>query len=353
MLDYLYRVMQIDEAWSVWEENGFTWWAYNLAQRVWAEPFGEILGSRLMSFRVQTDVFGEVSDVDASAGAIDVWNRQTTLSGLVIDEAQGTVKLSCSMVRPEENVPNLRSLLLGAMAIQCADAHVLAERVAAKMGCRPDTSCHPRNGPRPAPHGMLIVREEVILPHGRDPPLVKEEHIRSAAARLEDLLRRYHGGAVAIRIEGPSLVAELPFWADIPTGEQKRVHGRIIQRVTSNLEVYAQIPHPWWGNGLFLLLCLPVLVEPESGLELVRKLNRAEATEPPLFSQLGAWVLQPGDGGRLMFCAFVPAAIAQPHQLPWLLAQMFARNRWARVSLSERFGIRLELAPELLEMLPA
>ncbi len=353
MLDYLYRVMQIDEAWSVREARGFTWWAYNLAQRVWAEPPIEIDGGKVVSFRIQTDVFREVTDLDAIACAVELWNRLTTLSGFIFDRAQGTVKLACSMVCEEENVQNLGSLLAAAMAIQCADAHAVAEQAAGKPGCKPGTSCHPRNGPRPTLDKLLRVREEVIAPRGIDPSPVEEEHVRSAAALLEGLLRRDRVGTVAMRIEGASLTAELPFWADIPTGKQMRAHGRIIQRMTSQLEVSAQVPHPRWGNGLFLLPRLPVDAKLEPGLELVRKLNRAAATEPLGFSQFGAWNIEPGDDGGLEFHAFVPAAIAQPHQLPWLIAQMFARNLWARDSLSEHFGIRVELAAQLPEMLPA
>jgi hypothetical protein len=37
-IHFLYSLLRIDDEWSVREPRGFTWWAGDYAQRVWAEP---------------------------------------------------------------------------------------------------------------------------------------------------------------------------------------------------------------------------------------------------------------------------------------------------------------------------
>lgn len=352
VLDFLYRAMQIDDAWSVREAMGFTWWAYNLAQRVWAEPARLVGGHRVLCFRVQTDVFREVTNPDAVAVATQGWNYQASVSGFVFDKAQGTVKLTCSMVCDEENIEQLQGLLAGAMALQCAEAHAAAEWAAEPLGCKADISNHPGNGPRPMPDDMLRIREELIVPHGAAPAPFSEESFRNAIPVLEELFGGGPSGPIRMAAADRGLIAEPPFWANIPGGAQRHVYGRVPQEVNCWLYVSADIEHPGYGSGLFLLLRLPVDLELKACTELVRQLNLAEATEPVWFSQLGAWCVG-GEKLQPHFVGFVPSAITRPHQLVWLIQQMFARSFWARDVVRDRFGIGFELAPELLEMLPA
>jgi hypothetical protein len=51
-IQFLYSLLRIDDEWSVREPRGFTWWAGDYVQRVWAEPCVEDQGiwlSRLVA----------------------------------------------------------------------------------------------------------------------------------------------------------------------------------------------------------------------------------------------------------------------------------------------------------------
>ena len=37
VIDFVYATLGLDDAWSVREPRGVTWWGHRLAQRVWAE----------------------------------------------------------------------------------------------------------------------------------------------------------------------------------------------------------------------------------------------------------------------------------------------------------------------------
>jgi len=71
---YLYDNSRVDSEWSVLEERGFTWWADDLAQRVWAEPGFDDDGIEIFRVFAQTDLVRGVEDVAGAMQAIDAFN---------------------------------------------------------------------------------------------------------------------------------------------------------------------------------------------------------------------------------------------------------------------------------------
>lgn len=337
LLDFLYRSMQIDEEWSVREDSRFTWWGYNLAQRVWADAvaYGE---KTSVGVQAETDILCDVPDTEETASLIDSLNHYASLSAWVWDKERRQVKLVCSLRCDEENVVSLKGLLASAVAIQCADAHRAAGRLAGMLQCKLNVSHHPENGPRPAPDEMLLVREQLFAATPGEPSPFTEQNFAQVAQWLRNSILATHSER--------GLTAEFPFWGDIPVVVQRIQRRSQIRRMTSLLQVDCRSPHPILGSGLLMLLRLPVTCEEGVGPELGRALNAAEAAERNLFSQLGGWCWDP-DVGVPTFASFVPAAPYHAGMLYWLVQHMAGRSSWARHFLTETFGIDCPPPPEM------
>lgn len=336
LLNYLYRTMQIDDCWSVREDDRFTWWGYELAQRASIEPISEIEGTPIVSVRIETDCLRDVPDIEPTASLIDALNQRASLSAWVWDKERATVKLVCSLRCEETNLAALQPMLASAMAIQCADAHDAACRSAALLGCPLDRSQHPLSGMRTVPDDMLLVRELWFAPkEDRPPTLTKDEFARTA-----ELLRR---SFPAVRSD-LGLTAEFPFWGSTTMLTQLAQGRRLVRRETSLLEVTCQHTHAVVGDGFYMLLSLPIEAEGWSGLELVRRLNSAEAQTWHRFSQLSAWVW---DGRRNVpqLVSFFPLKTYSPGSLYWLVSQMYVRSSWAYEFVTEELGLK-DAAPK-------
>lgn len=336
-LDFVYRVMQIDEEWSIREEGRFTWWGYNLAQRVWADTvaYGE---KTSVSVQAETDILCDVPDTEETTSLINSLNRYASLSAWVWDKERRQVKLVCSLRCDEENVASLEGLLASAVAIQCADAHRAAGQLAGMLQCKLNVSHHPVNGPRPVPDEMLGVREDVFAARpGKPSPFIEQDF-----AKVAQWLRN---SILAIHSER-GLTAEFPFWGDTPVVVQLIERRNPIRRLTSLLQVDCLSPHPVLGSGLLMLLKLPVTCDEGVGPELGRSLNLAEAAERNLFSQLGGWCWDP-DLGFPVFASFVPAAPYHAGMLYWLVQHMACRSSWARRFVEETFGSDCPPPPEI------
>lgn len=328
LLDFLYRTMRIDDEWSLREDGRFTWWGYNLAQRVWADAvaYGD---KTSVGVQAETDILCDVPDTEETTSLIDSLNRYASLSAWVWDKERRQVKLVCSLRCDEENVGSLRGLLASAVAIQCADAHQAAPRLAGILQCKLNVSHHPVSGPRPVPDEMLLVREQLFAATPAEPSPFTEQDFAKVAQWLRNSILATHSET--------GLAAEFPFWGDTPVAVQYFERRNPIRRLTSLLQVDCRSPHPVLGSGLLMLLRLPVTCEKDVGPELGRALNAAEATERNLFSQLGGWCWDP-DLGFPTFASFVPAAPFHAGMLYWLVQHMACRSNWARRVVEETFG---------------
>jgi hypothetical protein len=62
IVDYIYRIMGIDQQWSVRETDGFIWWGHRLAQRIWTEPVISFDGTPCVRLHAQTDMLFDLPD---------------------------------------------------------------------------------------------------------------------------------------------------------------------------------------------------------------------------------------------------------------------------------------------------
>ena len=66
--------MQVDEAWSVREERGFTWWGAWVRQRMWADPAVRSGGETLWQVRARTPVYLDQPDEPATYDLMNTLN---------------------------------------------------------------------------------------------------------------------------------------------------------------------------------------------------------------------------------------------------------------------------------------
>ena len=79
-IQFLYSLLRIDDEWSVREPRGFTWWAGDYAQRVWAEPCVEDLGIWLSRLVAETVLVTNARADDKRNAAVCVRTSPKTLA---------------------------------------------------------------------------------------------------------------------------------------------------------------------------------------------------------------------------------------------------------------------------------
>ena len=302
VIDYLFERMQIEDAWAVRSEDGFTWWGDRQAQRVYAGPPREVGGTVTRALHIEADLLRNVPAGHETLVRLAGINRLATLSAYVAN-AEGTrVCLHASVSLTADNVPMARGLALHAMALQAADAASEADPLAEIFGGEVDESAHPASGVREEPDEMLGVATLYEDRGSGDSPF--------AAGEMADLVH------LAPR---PWLLA-----SNSPTGLQAEFAFGATEK--SRLEMDSETRHPALGSGLQVRLVLPVRPD----VETVQRLNAYEVLEPDAH-QLGGWCLDEGLG--VTFVMFLPAAAHTANLTTSLAWHMAARNDWARALL--------------------
>jgi hypothetical protein len=302
VLKFLTARMQIEAEWAVQERTSFTWWAHQLAQRVWVAEPREFQGVTLRTLHIETDLLAGVPMNTSTWARLANVNRFATLSAYVAKKTDGTIRLHSSVSLTQDNWLLARSIALHAMALQMADAHAEAHELALAFAGTVNATPHPSRGLRERPDEMVEIIE-VYQQRGEGPSPFSTDEI----AELVHLEPRPW---VMAANEPQQLLADLEFATDM--------HAR--------LELDAVERHPSLGSGLSMRLLLPV----EPDIALAQKLNANEALEPDAH-QLGAWCIDPERG--LMFTGFIPAAAYAPGLSRALVYHLSAKNDWARALL--------------------
>jgi len=60
-IDRIFKILQIDEEWSIRRPWGFTWWSYRLAQHIDATPPWQDDEYQLSRIRIGTELFDAVN----------------------------------------------------------------------------------------------------------------------------------------------------------------------------------------------------------------------------------------------------------------------------------------------------
>jgi hypothetical protein len=308
-VEQVYKLWQVDEAWSVREQRGFAWWAGAFRQRVFVDAGHHDRGHLLYRISAVTDLLSGIdSQRPRIAETVAELNRFASSYALTFDEAKGSIRL-CSSVVLHEHIAEWLVRHFAALAIvQVIDAQVCAAHYGDVVGGVPDTSQHPRSGLRHEHDDMLNVIDAAYHPAGKEPSRwTRSGEFQKATAQLRE------AGLVA-NADEEGLSTEVAFGAE-----------------NALITASGDEPHPQLGHGVLLRLSLPVTLSEAAAATLALDLSSAEGGALTSSHVLGAWCsAEQGDGHIPVFVSFVPNAVYRPRLLFNLVVSLAMKAQWAR-----------------------
>jgi hypothetical protein len=306
----IYRSMQIDEEWSIETERGFTWWASQFKQTMWADQPVENGSVAITRVHVETEFLKYPKRSEKTDYQLAMMMRLSTMSGLVHDSKSGCLKWRCNAFIHEENKDWLMDLLCFAAIFQLRNAEGMA-LLSEQLELQHDHSCHPDSGPREQIDDNLKLLELTIIPEGQKP-------INSVGeSEFQYLSQTLNNQKIFTTAGENSLAAYVPFGRDV-----------------SLLQVDMNQPHPVLGNGILFRLSLPPedlwSVAPIDG-SLIMDMNINEQQEWLTGHFMGSWCLGPAGKNTLTptFVSFIPAVVCSPTVLVNMVFSTLTHNSWA------------------------
>ena len=256
VVERYFSLLKIDEKSCLREERGFTWWAEDLAQRVWSDPPVVLDGTTVWKVHARTDFLEAFDDTDLH---LDYLNELTSFAslggGLIYDPShRDRIQLASCLYASEASLDWAKSFFPSTAATQTAEAHLLARIVPAMTECRAAYSAHPVSG---AANRHLAL--DVLGPYvreGKNPRLWTPDDIAETAAELED-------DGYAVSASDAGLIVQFSFRGATARGE------------VSNLA-----DHPTYGHGLRVRLVVPMTLSAEEDPEVILRCNRFEIESP-------------------------------------------------------------------------
>lgn len=269
-----------------------------------ADPVRRNNGLDVVRITASTELLRKMPEKRDASRKVAELNLYATLNAYVWDPTQRTLSLACSVHVHDENAEFKFPLLVGAVALQAADADTRVDFLASTFRARPAESGHPQNGPRPEPDDMLNVAQ-VFAYEGRSPSRLRGGDYGDAAESLFSL-------GVLASSDDSGLTAEVPFRGDRPA-ILMAMEGSKAAPETALLQVCNQ-RHPLLGSGAFMVLRLPLSVPRVLAAAVATRLNIAEAGQEFVGADfVGGWCVAPT--GEPTFVTFLPTLVQRPHLL--------------------------------------
>lgn len=305
----IHRMLQVEAEWCVDSgPRGFTWWAGEFAQHVWSDESNFYNSQAVFKLHAETDLIrghGRASRLELPLMSA---MRYTSLCGIVYDEGVDLYRLHSSAYIHADNVDAFKRLMATATVLQLDEAVMLC-RQAQCLKAEPAISEHPTHGLRTHPSKMVQATEMFFKPQGEAPSrwLRQPEWQQTEWAMERE--------AQSFVSDHRSQLRATFFWP----GEGQ-----------AQLEVQAHTPHPTLGNGLTLILTLPLKLTQEECAHRAVELNSRERSSWMRSHFLGSWCF---DRGSLEFECFVPNTSYNPDLLVQLVVGMAVRAQWCGESL--------------------
>jgi hypothetical protein len=143
-IDKIFRLWQVDEAWSLRESRGFTWWGGDFRQRVWVDDGRDDDGIFIYQLSAATDfIRGVDPQAPAVAEHLAALNKFASSYAITLDTVARRVRLCSSVVLHEQNAEWIVHYFSALSIIQPIDAQIRAGVYAEMLAGAPDTSGHP------------------------------------------------------------------------------------------------------------------------------------------------------------------------------------------------------------------
>lgn len=303
LVGHLFREMKIDEEWAVRGPRGFTWWAGELAQHVWADPPFVDLGVELCRVHVQTDVLTDFPATADSMLSLAVTTGWATMSGPVLGE--GGMRSVASAYIHAQTLRMRQFILPIAALIQVTSAHIDAEPLATLTNSRVASSGHPTSGKRLVADDRLNVIKDVYLPFGQEPSRYTGQCLLDAAAASRSW-------GLLTNADATGLTSEVP-----------------MREGTALLQLFPTQRNPRLGNGMLAVTSMPHSFAAAEVPEMALRMNQRESGTLTRSPFLGSWCPHPSIKGTLSYVSFYPNVLGlDPSIVTPLLQYMAGRAKW-------------------------
>jgi hypothetical protein len=291
-LSRIHKVLQIDEEWTTRRDCGFTWWAYRLAQHIDAGPpiddYGIVLTRITSRIPILRNVRAAPHVVEQ---ALARFNFTSDSYCYVYDPESRSIDSVQSGLVHEQTLDWRPRLLASYFIIQLVHAEVDAPALRHALGGKLASSRHPERGRRFVPDDMLNVVGTVFLPRGHGKNLFADkfefETIYEQTCRIN---------AASFGASATGLAIEVPF------GDK-----------TALITLNSAEPNPRIGQGLSVVLRLPIFGSFDECARLAAWLNRKEADGEFLAQCVGAWSVKgEGESNTVARCTFIPNMLHRP-----------------------------------------
>lgn len=311
----VHDALNISDHWRVDEPRGFTWWASDYAQRIWADPGLFHQTHTVYRVHCETELLkgkGHAAEYEQMIGHL---MSSACLSAIVYEARHDLYKLQCSVFATDENVAWLTKLFMAAVGLQVADAPRRADAFSRIVKAAPAVSAHPIHGMRTEPDPMVHAIDRFFRPYGAHPSRW------TGSAEWEECSEDLRRMADKRSTDNDSyFYAEFDWFGG---GEP------------ITLEATTQRPHPELGNGLHLALRLPILFPEDQAAHKALELNARERSEWKWCQDLGSWC---SDGEHVSFVCFVPNVSYHAGILPSLVHDIALRANWANEIFADAPG---------------
>lgn len=308
--------LKIDEEWTDWHDDGFTWWAHRLAQRFRFTGPLDVQGIDTWWVSFETDSLdGFQQGPDSAENYANAWNQETGSFTCAPD--RGRLYMRCRTYVLRETLPH-RAWQLGERAML---ANIFASRLALSVDAGqldlgtstpiPMYSSHPRNGVRTAADDMLNVIDAVYRTHERD---ASEIHAVLGKAKTILAMSGFVGST-----EGVSFLA-----MQRPDTVRGGAVGILIDTAAKDDVL---------GSGLRVRTVLPKVANGDEDAQTAAlALNDAAwVTNEPL-SGTGPWAA--GPEGSLVHTSFYPSASLHDQVLIGAVMDEVAHANWGSAQLA-------------------
>jgi hypothetical protein len=283
LVGHIYQNLRISDHWASDLSRGFMWWAEEFCQMVWCEVGAFQIAETTYRLHAETELLrgrGHHQDFEL---ALAREMKDATLSAVIYDHEKDTFVLHSSVYATSENVAWIERLFLASVALQVDEAHHIGHDLAKAVHAVPATSAHPAHGLRSQPDPLLGAIDGSAKAHGAHPSrwIGLDEWKRTEWA-IDRQASRFESDHQSF----------LKAWFPWP-----------LTNDSIELEITTHKPHAVFGNGLDMVLRLPVALQPGQCAHTVMELNKIERSEWLRCHMMGSWGFAEG---RLQFECFVP-----------------------------------------------
>lgn len=354
------KAMQTTETeWHQKLDRGYQWWPHWYRQKITASDKLDSFAVAISKITVETEILKGVSTDDQLYEKLAKLNQDATTSALIYIPESGQIISYSSVQAHEQNLEFASLLAKITAAMQVTEVAANAGQIRSILGGAFQKSETPGGYARKTPDDMTNFALSIVIPAGNTASVFIGEECPRADREVGkwSLLTSASTDGLAAEFEWEK--------GSVPTIVQIGQSDKDPKTETVLLHISAKERHSKMGNGMRIILALPLDVPTEVGPEIANRMNLAERLEMSTGHQYGSWTYLPpfttpeidpfvknnqwlrkdGPTGTLLHVAFLPNATYFPGITSILFQSSAMRSRWAKGWIDKHTDLRVESKP--------